>query len=476
MSRFELIGPCTRSTTLGRISVAGHRWFVARLTLSVVFAVVTAASAHSQSPEWPRFLGERFDGASASDGDDFDWSIPPAAVWSLPVGDGYGLGAISGGQYFHFDGQYDRERRQQTQRLRCVDMATGKTLWETESETAYQDMYGYEDGPRSGPTIDRGRVFVYGVDGLLECRNQVDGTLVWSLNASEEYGVVQSFFGVGGAPLIVGDAVIVMVGGSPAADAAIAPGRLDRVSPDNSLLVAFDVKDGTELWKCGDDLASYSSPRTIQIDGKTFVLIFARDHLMMVDPVSGSVNWKFRHRADILESVNAMVPLVSGDRVLVSECYDSGSVLLKVSVDGAEVVWQDPVGDRRRQSLRSHWSGPALVDGALYGCSGRNPVDSEFRCLDFDSGNVLWSAMPRKRSSVTRVGSHLLVWQERGALVVVRADKTKFDQVAEYDMTVPAGVMPGLSYPCWAAPIVVEDKLLIRGDRNVVCFQLAPAP
>ena len=81
-------------------------------------------------------------------------------------------------------------------------------------------------------------------------------------------------------------------------------------------LVAFDLKSGKELWRCGDDLASYSSPRPIEIGGETLVLIFARDSLLAVDPIAGQVRWQFDHRADIIESVNASKPVVVGEALL----------------------------------------------------------------------------------------------------------------------------------------------------------------
>jgi outer membrane protein assembly factor BamB len=292
------------------------------------------------------------------------------------------------------------------------------------------------------------------------------------VDTNEQYGVVQNFFGVGSSPFVLGNQLIVMVGGSPPEDQSIAPMRLDRVSPNGSAVVAFDRMTGEERWKCGDDLASYSSPRPIDIDGKTLVLVFAREGLMGIDPELGKVLWRFDHRARILESVNAMVPVVVDDNVLISECYEVGSVLLKVSFDQAEIVWQDPA-NRRVQSLRAHWATPIVIDGNLYGCSGRNAPDSDFRCIDFRSGEVKWIDPRRIRSSVTRVGDHLLVLEERGRLQVVEPSPQELKVVAEWDLAVPDGDRPAISYPCWAAPIVVDDRLILRGTSQVLCLKLA---
>jgi outer membrane protein assembly factor BamB len=152
---------------------------------------------------------------------------------------------------------------------------------------------------------------------------------------------VQNFFGVGASPLVMNDLVVVMVGGSPAADQSVAPMQLDRVSPNGSAIVAFDRNTGEQRWRAGDDLASYSSPRAITIDGKTFVLALARGGLLLIDAQTGETKWRVDHRASILESVNGMVPVVRGDEVFISECYQLGSVLLKVDAKKPTVLWSD---------------------------------------------------------------------------------------------------------------------------------------
>lgn len=433
-------------------------------------AAVAAADTATLPPmvagdfSWPRLLGKTFDGAADSGDITFDWNVTPQVAWRLPVGDGYGLGCVADGRYYHADSILDD--RQRTERLRAFDLGDGSLLWSVQRPLLYRDMYGYEVGPRGTPTTDGQRIVTLGCDGGLYCRNLSDGSLLWSVQTNEKYGVVQNFFGVGSSPLLLDDRVIVAVGGSPVEDQQIAPGRLDRVIPNGSALVAFDLDSGKEIWRCGDDLASYSSPRTMQIGSKTIVLLLARDHLLAVDPAVGKVLWKQYHRAEILESVNAMIPVVDGDQVFISECYQVGSLMMQVSLDGAQKVWQDPPRDRRSQSMRCHWSTPILVDGFLYGCSGRNNPDSDFRCVEFKTGKVQWSDERQIRSSVAHAGEHLVVLDEDGSMQIIRPNSEKLDVVASFNFG------DHIRPPCWAAPIIVGNRMLIRGDRNVLCLAI----
>ena len=448
-------------------------------------ATAQSLPAASQTPpaaepeQWPRFLNVNFDGATSPAPADtarpapaIDWSQTPTQVWSIQTGTGYGIGNVANGRYLHFDAVPVRDGKGIAERLRCFDMDDGSVQWVHTQPIVYRDMYGYEDGPRSSATIAGSQVFTLGVAGDLTCLDLETGKRQWLVQTSQTFGVVQNFFGVGSSPLVLGDQVIVMVGGSPPEDQRIAPGRLDRVAANGSALVSFDRETGKEKWRAGDDLASYSSPRTMRVGNETLVLIFARGGLLAVDPVNGKQRWRFDHRASILESVNAMMPVVDGDRVFISECYGVGSALLKANGQAAEVVWRDPARDRRNQSMRCHWSTPILIDGYLYGCSGRNAPDSDFRCIKLDDGELQWSDPRRVRSSVTRVQDHLVLLEERGAIQVIRPSPVKLDVIAEWDILDPTTGRPSLTYPCWAAPIVVGDNLLVRGDESVVCLQL----
>ncbi|MEM1069646.1 MAG: PQQ-binding-like beta-propeller repeat protein [Planctomycetota bacterium] len=438
---------------------------------SLLVSVPLLAMPARSEDTWPRFLNVQFDGVSDSTAQ-IDWTKKPTLAWSIDAGEGYGIGSVADGRYLHFDSGPTENPSMVIERIRSVDMDDGSLQWVHKQPIVYRDLYGYEDGPRSSATVEGDQVFTLGVSGILTCRDLATGKQRWAVSTRTVYGVVQNFFGVGSSPLVLDDQVIVMVGGSPPEDQRIPPGRLDRVVPNGSALVSFDKATGKELWRAGDDLASYSSPRTIQLGDETLVLCYARDGLLAVDPSNGDVRWKFSHRAEILESVNAIVPVVKDDLVFVSECYGVGSALLKVTGQAANVVWRDPPRDRRRQAMRCHWSTPVFVDGYLYGCSGRNAPDSDFRCIAFDNGEVQWSDPRRVRSSVTKVGDHLVLLEERGAIQIIRPNPEKLEVIAEWNLSMPETGRPPIVYPCWAAPIVVGDKLMVRGDERVLCLQL----
>ena len=267
------------------------------------------------------------------------------------------------------------------------------------------------------------RVLTFGPDGRLECRAIIDGSLLWEVDTSATYHVVQNFFGVGTAPLVVGPLrvgaeertlVVVQVGGSREGANPAAPERLDLVKGLDSGLVAFDIVSGAEVWRATNQLASYSVPVLVTIGGRPLILAWMRDELVAVEPATGKLLDRFRWRSDELFSVVAASPVVSGDQVLLSECYGPGSVLLALENDSFREVRRDKPGARPRQALKTHWNTPVLRDGYVYGSSGRNAGDAQLVCVNWATGVVGWSEGGLGRSSVTLVDDHLLILGDAG--------------------------------------------------------------
>ncbi|MCH7728010.1 MAG: PQQ-like beta-propeller repeat protein, partial [Planctomycetes bacterium] len=365
--------------------------------------------------------------------------------------------------------------------LFCLNAETGKQLWEFSYPTGYVDLYGYNSGPRASPIVDGNRVYIFGVEGMLHCLRASDGKLVWKFDTAKQFGVVQNFFGAGSTPVIDGNLLIAMVGGSPKDAQELPPGRLDLVEGNGSGVVAFNKFSGKVKYKITDELASYASPKLATINNRRWCFMFARGGLVGFNPSSGKVDFQYPWRARVLESVNASTPVVVGNQVFISETYGPGSSLLEVAPGKSRVVWMD--GPRKREkSFQMHWNTAIYHKGFLYGCSGRNPPDADLRCVEWKSGKVKWKVENKIRTSLLYVDGHFVCLGEFGKLQLFRPNPNKFDLVAEVTLkqTMPApqplGVEPPnlLQYPCWSAPIISHGLLYIRGKDRLVCLELIP--
>ena len=457
-------------------------WMPPGLAEDVVPASRLPDLASREGEDWPRFLGPRGDGTSSLAEIPLPWPVTgPKVVWQAEMGEGYGAPAVAQGRVVLFDRVADEAR------LRCLHAETGEELWSVADPTNYRDTFGYDGGPRCCPVIAGDRVLTFAADGLLSCRQLADGSPVWQIDTASNYHVVQNFFGVGAAPLVIAAAsdttperqlVIVPVGGSEAGSAPPAPERLDLVRGVDSGVVAFDLSDGSEVWRTSSELASYSSPVLTSFAGRPRLLCWLREHLLAIDPATGRETGSFRWRADELFSVNASNPVVIGEQVLLSETYGPGGVLLGVTStprgDTFTPVWTSPKGARPDSTLKAHWATPVVHEGHLYGTSGRNIGDARLVCVDLMTGEVRWSERGLGRASVVLVGEQLLVIGEFGEVLVVKATPTAYTPLAEATLTDRASGSPLLAPPCWAAPVIARGYAYLRGAGRVVCIDLQP--
>ena len=432
-------------------------------SLTTVF-LVSVAQGQATNQDWAQFLGPNRDSISTETGISKDWSGGKLKLnWTLPVGEGYAIGSVSDGKYFHFD--VTEGEKGNIARLRCVDLQTADVNWTFSAPSDYEDLYGFDSGPRTSPLIHDGRIYLYGVEGMLWCLDVATGDLLWEVNTIERFGVIQNFFGVSSCPVVHKELLLVMVGGSPEESKKVPKGRLNLVKPDGSAIVALDRKTGKEVYRMGDDLASYTSLRIAEMHDQKVALAWMRDHLFGFNPDDGTELFKFKWRARKLESVNASTPIVSGNRIYIGESYKKGGVVLDVGNDWQlKTLWSDD--GKRDKSLAPHWNTPVLKDGFLYGCDGEKTATAELTCVEFLTGKVKWAVPKLGRTSATYCDGHLIVMAERGSLFLARATPDEFEKVTTYDGDIK------FRYPCWSAPVVVDGKLIVKGKDKVACFQL----
>jgi outer membrane protein assembly factor BamB len=428
--------------------------------------LLLAASVHAA--DWPAFLGPTGDGKSPEQGEFEPWGDNgPPLRWTLPVGNGYCAPSIAAGRLYLFD------RHPAGQRLTCYDVAHARPaeLWRFEYPSDFADQYGYDNGPRCCPVVDGDRVYLYGPEGILHCLNTADGSVIWKVDTAARFGVVPNFFGVGSTPVVEGDLLIAQVGGSPPDSPATITGQ---TRPNGSAVVAFDKRTGQVRYQIGDELASYAGPVLAESAGRRWCFLLARGGLLAFNPADGKIDFHYPWRASIVESVNAANPVVVGDQVFISETYGPGSSLLRFKPGGFEVIWKDE-GPQRAKKMQAHWPTPIHVDGYLYGSSGRHSGNAELRCVQWSSGKLMWSLPGLTRSSLMHVNGHFVVLTEFGKLILLKVNPERPEALFSVTPSNSDG-QPLIPDPAWAAPVLSDGRLYVRGKGLLACFQLLKKP
>ena len=194
-----------------------------------------------RADDWPQWLGPERDSVWRERRilDKFPTN-GPTVRWRVPIGGGYSGPAVAKGRVYVLDRQlaktasnpsnpFDRSRIPGSERVLCLDAATGKQIWQHEYDCPY--TVSYPAGPRTTPTVNGGKVYTLGSEGNLCCLDAKTGRVHWLRDFKKDLGIATPLWGFSGNPLIDGHKLICLAGG------------------DGTTVVAFDKDSGKELWR-----------------------------------------------------------------------------------------------------------------------------------------------------------------------------------------------------------------------------------
>ncbi len=390
----------------------------------------------AEAAEVPQFFGPGRDGVVVGARLERDWKAhPPRELWRQPIGEGWSAFAVVGGQ------AYTQEQRGAEELVTCYDLFSGQLRW-THGDPVRFSQWQSGDGPHATPTVVESRVYAYGATGLLNCLDARTGALIWQRAVLAEHQLGNLEWGLSASPLVLGDRVVVTGGRNKGA-----------------VLFAYDRLTGAPLWQGGDDSATYASPLAATLAGREVILASHARALTAHDPATGAV--LLEHAWGISKWPKASQPVVvGGDRVLVSAGYGMGCLLLQVKAGAegrleAEEVWSN-------LKLKTQFNSVARRGEHLYGLD-----DGKLCCVEIASGERLWKEGRFASGQSLVVDDLVIVQSESGAVHLAGAQPSGF---------VEWGRLEALSSKTWNHPVLAGRFLLVRNDREAVCYELAVAP
>ncbi len=413
------------------------------LWMVVACAFVLTSSA-SLADDWPQWLGPRRDGSTSESVAVWTAENPPQVLWRQAVGPGYSSPVIGGGRvYIHSE-----VPGQQQEEVLAIDLSSGKVAWrDTYERPRYQSALG--SGPRATPILSGKRLFTLGINGMLTCYDAESGTRQWQVDLYKKLESTLPPFAVCCSPLVIGNRVIVSVGG------------------DDRCVVALDVKDGQIVWQSLDDVASTSSAVLFaggsRLAGASPDVVFLTPlRLVGLDPLDGSFRWEYP--LAFQPQGTSPTPLVVGDKLIVST-QSHGAVAVQITQEGdnlkASPAWQDA-------AQKSYFSsGVAKGDLALLVTNTLDvsPV-ATITCLDAETGKQHWK-LPAgyfHASLIRTSDDRLLVLSDAGLLTLLEITAAGPKELARAQVCRGTLVAPALS----------QGRLVARDDQEVICIDLKP--
>lgn len=406
-------------------------------------AATDSAPVDYQDSEWSRWQGPKADGTT---GYSLEHVSEICTRWELPAGLGYSSPVCVENKVILLDRVGDLER------VRSILLTDGSVIWEQQQPVNFQTTFPmYTNGPIPTPVIAQDKVFTVGAEGRVQCLDLASGKVNWSVlpddlmearsGSAETTSHQLPAFGSGSSPVFRDGSLLVSL-----------PTTGNRDS-----LFRLDVNDGSVVWHSVSARCSYASPVLTTMHGREIVLAMHDEGLSCVEWSSGRPLFEFPFRAKIVDSENAVDPIVNGNRIFLSAYGMPGTMLEVDNQFHCRQVWQNI------KSIDSQYTNVILRNGILFGFSART---KRLHAADWQTGQSLgrWK-LPMTRGMIVANPQRLLILGDNASLAIV--DVSDLD-----DVTVQYDTELGMKPKVFCSPCLVGNQMLVRDEERLVAFEL----
>jgi outer membrane protein assembly factor BamB len=416
-----------------------------RFALALLAAASLLSTARlGKAEDWPQWRGAKLDGISSEKNLPTKWSKTENVLWRLPLPGQAGATPVVAGERIFLTSVEGENLI-----LMCVG-TDGKEQWRQTvgpGNKAVRDDEGNYASP--SPCTDGKHVWTLMGTGDLACYT-VDGKEVWKFNVQDRYGRLKIQFGLSSTPVLDrGRLYLQIIHGEGNPDT-----REARV-------VCLDAATGNEIWQVerpSDGRAecehSYASPVIYRDGEREFLLSHGNDYIVAHDLKDGHELW----RCGDLNPKGSYNPTL---RFVASPVAVPGFIVVP-SAKRKGVLCLKPTGEGNitDKTDLSHWRwtegtpdvpSPLVVDGIVYLCD----EGGMFSAADVQTGEQYYSKKPtargRHRASPVYADGNIYSVAREGTVTIVKAGK-EFQIVSQNEM----------GEPITASPVISNGRIYLR--------------
>jgi len=153
--------------------------------------------------------------------------------------------------------------------------------------------------------------------------------------------------------------------------------------------------------------------------------------------------------------------MIDGKTVFITSDYGKGCAAVNVASDSATRTWAN-------KAIQSHHSDPAIIDGYVYGYSGKSDQNrGDLVCLKLADGSQQWETREVGHGTMVQVDGHLICLDNAGDLFLIKPDPSGFKKVTEFPKA-----MPNVGDHAWTRPVIANGKLYLRYRQTLICYDL----
>ncbi|QDU78956.1 outer membrane biogenesis protein BamB [Polystyrenella longa] len=402
------------------------------LAFSTCIASVIAAG---EKTTWPEWRGEGRD--SILQGVEWPDQINEDSLrlqWQVELQPSYSGPIVTGDRVLVTETVDKKDER-----VRALDRQTGDELWTDRWPGSLSvPFFAMQNGSwiRATPIYDEGRLYVPGIRDFLVCLDTETGERLWEMDFVKEYDVSLPGFGCASSPLIEGDFLYIQAGAG---------------------FVKVNKRTGKPEWRVlvdegGMHGSAFSSPVVAEINGQKQIVVQTRTELTGLSLETGKAYWS--QEVPAFRGMNILTPLVQGNEVFTST-YGGKTWLYQInqgeSGSQVDVVWQ--------ANQQGYMSSPILIDGYIY----HHLKNQRFTCYDWKTGEQQWTTEPfGKYWSMVAAGDKILALDQKGDLLLIRANPEKFELLDKRHLT---------DDTTWAHLAVCDDQVFVRSLAAQMVYQ-----
>ncbi|MBI5394596.1 MAG: PQQ-binding-like beta-propeller repeat protein [Verrucomicrobia bacterium] len=432
------------------------------LSLTALFCISPASAGdNTRDSNWPQWRGPLANGVAPHGNPPVEWSETRNVQWKVALpGRGTSTPIVWENQVFILTAiptgrkieikpdavppgpnahMVDPASEAQRFTVMALDRATGKVRWQqTAREQVPHEGYHRDHGYASGSPVTDGKYLVayFGSNGLF-CYD-LTGRLLWQKDLGRQrtrYG-----YGEGASPALHGHTVVIL---------------WDHEGED--FIVAFDVRDGKELWwQKRDEPTGWSTPLIIEHEGRWQVVANATNKARSYDLSTGELLWECGG-----QTLNAIPSPVAGLGLVFVTSGFRGNALYAMRPSSRGDIAGTPAVAWSKNKHTPYVPSPLLYGNLLYLPSGNNAVLS---IIEASTGNPLVEAQRLeglKGVYASPVGADnrvYLVGRDGGAVVLRKTD------------TLEVLARNRLEDGFDASPAIAGNQMFLRGRRSLYCL------
>jgi outer membrane protein assembly factor BamB len=399
-------------------------------TIALAWLVCLLSVATGSAQDWTQWRGPHRDGVVEINVPSA-WPAELTTKWKVEVGEGYASPLLADGRILQFARQGDDEV------VMSLDPNTGEILWRQSYPAPFEPVQSaarHGKGPKSTPLYYNGKLYTFGISGILSAFDAATGNVAWRKEYSQDFKATWPMFGTSMSPAAADGLLVVLVG-----------------TNDDGAVVAYQADSGEQEWIWKGDGPAYASPMIVELDGVKQVVTLTQKYAVGLALASGELLWQmdFPGRS----GMNIPTPLQFGEDMVLAG--DPGTMLLKVNRQDdswtAENAW-------RISELTMRFSSPVQKGNLIFGFSNRDR--GVFFCVDSETGETLWTSEPRQGDNAVIFisGDLLFLLKDNAELIIARAGRSGFEPLQRYEVAETA---------TYATPLVRGNGMVVKDETHL---------